>query len=107
MECRGFAGILLDLDNTLYDYGAAHRAAWAHAGDFMRRELNVDEYTARETYALARGEIHAGLYGTAACHNRLLCFQRTLELLGIRDLSQALTLNDLYWDSFMETMTLP
>lgn len=105
MDCRRFAGILLDLDNTLYDYQAAHEGAWAHVSDFIWRELNVAADTAREIYALARNEIHAGLYGTAACHNRLLCFQRTLELLGTKDLSHALTLNDLYWNSFMEVMT--
>jgi len=96
-----FKGILLDIDNTIYDYPSAHRnaidAVRVHLGKILGRENAVLD----EAYRRARESVHLELAGTAASHSRLLYFQRMLERLGANPLVHAMDCYDLYWDRFL------
>jgi len=96
-----FKGILLDIDNTIYDYPSAHRnaidAVQVHLGKILGKEKAVLD----EAYRCARESVHVELAGTAASHSRLLYFQRMLEILGANPLVHAMDCYDLYWDRFL------
>ena len=97
-------GILIDLDNTLYEYLPAHTAAWERVLQFCAEQLQVRDF---DTLAhQARQQIHVELAGTAASHNRLLYFQRALELAGCPSIVVAKDLYDTYWDCFLAQMKL-
>jgi len=99
-----FEGILLDIDDTLYDYDKAHMPALREALDFAARKLSLSGELLNQKFSLAREQIHRELAETAACHNRLLYFQRTLELVNKKAASYALPIYECYWDHFLTNM---
>jgi putative hydrolase of the HAD superfamily len=101
-----FSGILLDLDNTVYDYEAAHEPAIDRSLESLARMTHVGVRSVQLAYLQARHETHTILNGTAASHNRLLYFQRTLELIEVQNLSLVLTAYDIYWKTFLDRMVL-
>src|SRR3990172_3027420 len=96
-----FKGILLDIDNTIYDYPSTHRnaidAVRIHLGKILGKENAVLD----EAYRRARESVHMELAGTAASHSRLLYFQRMLDILGANPLVHAMDCYDLYWERFL------
>ncbi|MBL7196561.1 MAG: HAD family hydrolase [Candidatus Omnitrophica bacterium] len=97
-------GILLDIDNTLYDYNKAHESALGSVLDLAAKRLIRDREDLMGFYQKARFQIHDELSGTASSHNRLLYFQRMLELLGINTLKYALEYYNNYWDVFLNNL---
>jgi len=99
-----FKGVLLDIDNTLYNYDKSHKVAqkvlFSKISQFF--DLTYDEIN--DFYKIARNKIHLELQGTASSHNRLLYIQRLLELAGFNSLEKSLELYDLYWDAFIENI---
>ncbi len=97
-------GLLIDLDDTIYDYGAAHEPSMELVRSYCRDRLKVERNEFDDAFRRARGMIHVELDGTASSHNRLLYFQRMLELLNVPALKHARELSELYWNSFLERM---
>ncbi len=97
-------GILIDIDNTLYDYGKSHSLAINAAEDAVKSFVNIDKF--KKAYKEARDYVHRNLEFTASSHNRLLYFQKTLELLNINDYLYAKKLYDIYWNTFLDNMEL-
>ncbi|MDP4268084.1 MAG: HAD family hydrolase [Bacteroidota bacterium] len=103
MKCNS---ILIDLDNTLYDYDTAHLAAINVVSHYLSLELGISSSKIEQTYYNARKEINIELSKTAASHNRMLYFQRMLEQLGKIDVSLCLKIYELYWNTFLNNMPL-
>ena len=99
-----YKGILIDIDNTLYDYASTHKAAMDAATNLAA--VLFDKEVFLEKFNLAKNQIHDALEGTASSHNRILYFQRTLELLNCKDIMLAKRLYDTYWNTFLENVTL-
>jgi putative hydrolase of the HAD superfamily len=99
-------GILLDLDHTLYDYNGAHEHAMRAVARYCTTTLGITDTTFRDTFDQAKKIIKASLHGTAASHNRLLYFQTMLELLKLPVFPHARNLYHIFWDSFLEYITL-
>ena len=99
-------GILLDIDNTLYDYRATHRAALSAVMEHLSSVLSIDPESAGKAFEHARKRIHIELAETAASHSRILYFQRMLESLGRNALRHTLDCYDIYWDSFLDGIRL-
>lgn len=57
-------------------------------------------------YYQAKKLVNQNLAGTAASHNRLLQFQKLLELINVNPLIHTMPLYDAYWNYFLETMKL-
>lgn len=96
--------ILLDLDNTLYEYQPAHEAGISNARRVATLLLNVSIEQFDECFELARSEVKQRLGLTAASHSRLLYFQRMIELMGLAtQVSAALRIEEGYWSAFLET----
>ena len=94
--------VIFDIDNTLYDYDAAHAAAFAALTAYARRELGVAEGDFPALHAAANRTLKARAGADcAAIHNRLIRYQILLEGLG-KPLSHALPMANLYWNTLVE-----
>ena len=96
--------VIFDLDNTLYDFDAAHRVAFGAVRDFAceRLSLTPERFDAlhREAAEVLKARCGAN---SAAIHNRLLRFQVLLERIG-RPFSLAPKMADLYWSKLFDVM---
>ncbi len=94
--------VLFDTDNTLYPYPPAHEHAMKLTREKARSLLGIDGATFDEAFRQARQEIKERLGPVASSHSRLLYFQRTVELLGLRtQMLITLDLEQTYWRSFL------
>lgn len=98
--------LIIDLDNTLYDYTAADKVAFKALVEVGARELQVSEELFIENYLKARDVVQERHRRRASSHNRMLYAQMTAELLGKSPLPAALTLYEAYWRAFFGSMTL-
>lgn len=99
-----FKGVLLDLDNTLYDYEACHKPALKAGAEFLSNKWNVSYDTVIGAYKEGRSQINKELHGLGASHSRLLYFQRIGEILGFSPLLPALEAEEVYWDEYLAHM---
>ena len=99
--------VLFDFDNTLYAYGPANEAGMlaVRAKAMKKTGVGSDEFDT--AFAKARSDTKKQLGKTASSHNRLLYFQRTLELLDFRSQIQlSLEFEQAFWASYLSTMEL-
>ncbi|MBI2035417.1 MAG: HAD family hydrolase [Candidatus Liptonbacteria bacterium] len=107
INLRGTKAILLDLDNTLYDYRACHEyAILACYKKFTKVEkLSFEDFL--RFYERAKEKIKKRIPTQAASHSRLLYFQALLEnYFGKTNVDLTLDLETLYWKSFFGKMKL-
>lgn len=100
-----YKALLLDIDNTLYDYNSTHSIAKKTVIEFCKAQFNIDEMTISKAYDKARKKVHIELSETAASHNRLLYFQKMCEILSLNPLLYSFKLYNIYWDTFLENIT--
>lgn len=99
-----FKAILLDLDDTLYDYDYSHKIALNELYSFVYQDgLDIELF--KSNLSKARDAIHKELINSASMHNRLLYFQRACELMGI-DIFKAYGMYEIYWSAFLDSMKL-
>lgn len=97
--------VLLDMDNTIYDYEPCHSEALKKVEAHLKATTSINPRTFNESYRAAREEVHSRLRGTASSHNRLLYFQRLLEGVGGgMKIGLAIELYELYWDTFIDNI---
>lgn len=101
-----YKGILLDLDNTLYDYQKANKPAISALVAETRGYCDFDLTEISGAYEQGRHETHVRLKGTGAMHSRLLYIQRMCELLKIKGLQNVTTLHEYFWKVYFENMIL-
>lgn len=99
-----FKGVLLDLDNTLYDYDTCHKPALKAGVEFLANKWNVSYDTVIGAYKEGRSQINKELHGLGASHSRLLYFQRISEILGFSASRPALEAEQVYWDEYFVHM---
>ncbi len=99
--------VLIDLDNTLYDYDRPHARALAEVKEKLVRSAGVSAARFDALYDEARKSVKADLGDAAAAHSRLLYFQRLVELAGLRsDVVVALDCEQTYWRTFLSAASL-
>jgi len=101
-----FEGILLDLDNTVYDYRRAHEPAIAAALQWLAAELEQGLEATEAQYVACRSRVNKSLHGLASSHSRLLYFQGIAEAFGRFPHLLAGAAEDLYWRTFFDNMGL-
>lgn len=106
MNRRRAQGILLDLDNTLYDYSAAHQPALQKTLSWLAQTIGKSEDDVSYAYAHARRHVNTTLHGLASSHSRLLYFQGVCENFGFAPYDFARQAEDLYWSVFFHHMVL-
>ncbi len=100
----GFKNLILDLDNTLYGYDRPHKIGMAKVLSEFSSKFAISDEKMQETFSLARKQTHIELLGRAASHNRLLYFQKMLEINGLNSISDALYFYECYWETFLSEM---
>lgn len=100
--------VLLDLDNTLYDYDSCHvHAIKTSYGFYLKKIGKITFKNFLRKYHEARNLVKIPLKNQAASHSRLLYFQRMLELIFKRSMfKESLLLEDIYWKAFLHRMKL-
>jgi HAD superfamily hydrolase (TIGR01549 family) len=94
--------ILFDTDNTLYPYDPAHAAAMRAVREKVSKTFSIEPDAFDKAYTEARRQIKSRLEHTAASHNRLLYFQRMLEIIGLgSQVMLALDFEQTYWRTFL------
>ena len=104
---KGIRGILLDLDNTLYEYELCHRYAIESCSQYFQKNNPTSFFQFKKNYELAKQEIKKYTAGQAASHSRFLYFQRFLEnKFQKTDVNLTIRFEKLYWNSFFKKMRL-
>lgn len=99
-----YKGILLDLDDTLYNYQFAHEKAIDAAFQYASEIVNENRDEIEQMFLKAKRTVKKELNITAASHNRMLYFQRMFENLKVNPQLHALDLYDKYWGTFLNSM---
>jgi putative hydrolase of the HAD superfamily len=101
--------VLLDIDNTVYDYHLCHEAA-LHSASAVAATIDEswgDPKVFRSLYSTARKAAKARLGNQAAAHSRLLYFKLMLESRYHRsDIPNCLRLDEAYWQGYFDAMSL-
>ena len=101
------SAILLDTDNTLYDYEPANNAALYASYLSVNLSMGISQSDFYHYYKVARNEIKDQLGRTASSHSRLLYFQKMFELLGCgSQLLLSLELEQVFWRNFLDNAPL-
>lgn len=98
--------VILDLDDTLYDYETIHQGAMHALCQFTCKELSIPSMSFYEAFCQARKETKRTLGETGASHNRMLYFQKTLDYLGRYSACLALDMYETYWGYLLTHMQL-
>ena len=98
--------LLLDLDNTCYEYKPCHQAALESVRIEIEKIVGLlPEFTTQ--YSAAQAQVKARIPTQAASHSRVLYFQALFELLGRTDGHiHAANLEEIYWSTFTSKMQL-
>lgn len=95
--------ILFDIDDTLYSYQAAHAVAFDRLCRYGEEHLGLDRDRFRQLHKQAMTQMEAVLgRPCAAMHNRLLRYQRILELAKLPLYPHALEMESLYWGTLID-----
>lgn len=101
---KEFKGVLIDFDNTLYDYDPCHNAALKRSSQYCLENLDISLIDFHSAYQKSRKLVNLSLKGTAASHNRLIYFQRLLESLSINSMEHSLNIYNVYWNTYLDEM---
>jgi FMN phosphatase YigB (HAD superfamily) len=97
--------ILLDLDNTLYNYQNAHRPAMMATEKFLSNQYRLPVSRIRENFELSRDAVKQRLGNTASSHNRLLYLSNMTVGLGFAaQIDLISSAESLYWNTFLDNM---
>ena len=100
--------VLIDLDDTLYEYAPCNRVGLAAAREVLRSVFDLPAVEFQELHDEVRGQLASELRGQAASHNRALFFKRMVEEIAasphpaLSDLVRGMY--DRYWAAFYERM---
>ncbi len=109
IDLTDIKGVLVDIDNTLYDYKPAYKKALEKCYEFFIREFQISfsfkEFS--EEYTEKRREVTERLKPQGACRSRFFAFQSLFEDINIpQAFNKALEYEKLYWESFMKHIAL-
>ena len=99
-----YKGILLDIDNTLYEYDKTHSKALNELILYCSDKFNFSKKNILDAYNKARKKVHIELSETASSHNRLLYIQKMLEILNVSSTKHSLEIYEIYWNTFLENI---
>lgn len=97
--------VIIDFDNTLYEYSNCHKLAMDSALSFFEEELNLTNSIIRDSLDLSRQQVKSSVGSVASSHSRILYAQQSLLNLGFGGKpALALQFEQIYWSRFMEEM---
>jgi len=103
----GIKGVLLDLDNTLYEYAVCNDNAKEAVFSLLSQSLKIEKATIEKEYGASRSEIHKRLGQIASSHSRYLYIKECIEnVTGKIDLELTKSAADIFWNTYYKSMTL-
>jgi len=100
-------GVLLDIDDTMYDYEVAHKFAMQQCIIYVREQYDWNEAHFLEFFEGAKKKVKSRVPLQAASHSRILYFQNLSELaFGKTDLLFASELANIYYQNFFSQMKI-
>ncbi len=106
IDLTNVKAVLIDLDDTLYNYESSHQHAIKICYDKFFAD-KTDLATFLTKYKNKRVAVVKSLKGQGACRSRFLAFQHLLEEMQDDDsYVKAMLLDELYWNSLIDVMKL-
>jgi len=99
-------GILLDLDDTLYEYEKTHQTALKSTLELIKTKHGLTAVVVEEAFNFAKKKLKSILPNVAANHSRILYFQLMMEHLKIKSFPYAYQYSTVYWDTFLNNLLL-
>jgi FMN phosphatase YigB (HAD superfamily) len=99
-------GILLDLDDTLYEYDNTHKTALTSTLRMVQEIHDLEASVVNSAFEFAKKKLKSILPNVAANHSRILYFQLMMEFLNIKPIPFAYDASNIYWDVFLKNMNL-
>ena len=93
--------VIFDVDNTLYSYTKAHKAAFDALAAYADRELGMSRPLFEELHQRTEHELRTYMGEVAALHNRCIRYQIMLENQGLPLYPHVLNMNGIYWDALL------
>jgi len=99
--------VIIDLDNTLYEYSPCHSQAHEDLVSFLSLKVGMQRREIRDALEHAREQVKKRLGDVAASHNRLIYIEQMMleKKLGYRP-EVLLQAQQTYWSSFLRVMEL-
>ena len=94
-----FDGIILDLDNTLYNYNFLEKKCMDNLILEVERRYKINSQIFLKNLEIAKKELKHEIPNTASSHNRFIYFKKCCEKLNLKN-NDVLTLNEIYWNIF-------
>jgi len=94
--------VIFDIDNTLYNFDAAHEAGMEAVCNYVYEQFGWEKEAFTAVYKDVMKELFDELGDIGSAHNRLLRFERILEDRGLPLYPHAMKLYSLYWDTLIE-----
>jgi HAD superfamily hydrolase (TIGR01549 family) len=107
IDLTNIKGVLIDFDNTFYDYAPCHEAALQAVYELYKakNEISYDDFL--KEYSSAQKIVKDQIPHTGASHSRLLYFQKMIEKRdGITSIKEISHLEETYWSTFQKHMVL-
>lgn len=101
-----YKGVLIDIDNTIYDYDRCHVSGVNEVKKYCKDFLKIDSEEFDKHFFASRKKINESLNLTASSHSRILYFQKMCESLKVNPLKHSLNMYNIYWDIFIDEMIL-
>jgi HAD superfamily hydrolase (TIGR01549 family) len=99
--------LLLDLDNTLYEYERCHNFALNQLLEACGAELKLSAEQLHHLYYDCRKAVSHAHLGTANSHSRLFYIQGMVErATGTTNAGLIMRLHDIYWNNYLNHMQL-
>lgn len=98
-----YKGIIMDLDNTIYNYDKCHKTALNSVVDYIKT-IYQGENNIRDIYDNISKELKYELTNTASCHNKSIYFKKLLEFLSL-ELTFLDVMHDIYWRIFFHEIS--
>ncbi len=99
--------VVIDLDDTLYDYGSCHKAGIKAMSQLMCQQLDISMHESINIYENGRKSLKNRLDKVAASHSRLLYLREGFNLKGINvNPSSLIDFEARYWTNFLFAMEI-
>lgn len=96
-----FKGVILDLDDTLYDHSVAQNKAYKKVNQYLKIKYNLNIYPElNKIKKLLKNELN-----TASSHNRFIYFKKIVENTNI-PFREITIINDIFWEEFFQNISL-
>lgn len=106
-DLENVKGVLIDIDNTLYEYDFPHQIALDACYVIAKKFCNLSKANFKLAYRKHRTAVTERLSPQGACRSRFLAFQALFEEERIpAAYEKALELDTLYWKTFIQNMVV-